>query len=151
MAAEYPDSVEQKIFIPKQLLEAGGREHRRAVGKYSGDAASAKSAGKSDRGAKIKVMSTDGFAINKTNVDLRYLEQIIDSEQMAAIARSLAVILERYAGQKIQVSQAVSELVDALERDGLNVLSNGNGSDLAMPRRAEIAGCLNRYRGIMKR
>lgn len=151
MAAEYPDSVEQKIFIPKQSLEAGGREHRRAVGKYSGDVASARSAGKSDRGTKIKVMGTDGFAINKTNVDLRYLEQIIDSEQMAAIARSLVVILEQYAGQKIQVSQAVSELVDALERDGLNVLSNGNGSDLAMPRRAEIAGCLNRYRGIMKR
>ena len=96
-------------------------------------------------------MGTDGFAINKTNVDLRYLEQIIDSEQMVAIARSLVVIMEQYAGQKIQVSQAVSELVDALERDGLNVLSNGNGSDLAMPRRAEIAGCLNRYRGIMKR
>ncbi len=151
MAAEYPDSVEQKIFIPKQSLEVGGREHRRAVGKYSGDVASARSAGKSDRGTKIKVMGTDGFAINKTNVDLRYLEQIIDSEQMAAIARSLVVILEQYAGQKIQVSQAVSELVDALERDGLNVLSNGNGSDLAMPRRAEIAGCLNRYRGIMKR
>ena len=151
MAAEYPDSVEQKIFIPKQSLEAGGREHRRAVGKYSGDVASARSAGKSDRGTKIKVMGTDGFAINKTNVDLRYLEQIIDSEQMAAIARSLVVILEQYAGQKIQVSQAVSELVDALERDGLNVLSNGNGSDLAMPRRAEMAGCLNRYRGIMKR
>ena len=49
MAAEYPDSVEQKIFIPKQSLEVGGREHRRAVGKYSGDVASARSAGKSDR------------------------------------------------------------------------------------------------------
>ena len=52
-------------------------------------------------------MGTDGFAISKTNVDLRYLEQIIDSEQMAAIARSLVVIQEQYAGQKIQVSQAV--------------------------------------------
>ena len=36
---------------------------------------------------KIKVMGTDGFSYNKHQVDLRYLEQITDGEQMLAIAK----------------------------------------------------------------
>ena len=34
---------------------------------------------------KLKTMGTDGFAIGKQTVDLRYLEQLIDSEQTACL------------------------------------------------------------------
>ncbi len=34
---------------------------------------------------KIKVMGKDGFSVNHENVDLRYLEQIADTEQVPAL------------------------------------------------------------------
>lgn len=120
-----------------------GQEHTIAVPK------AVPSADRKNRGTKIKVMGTDGFAVNKTNVDLRYLEQVVDAEQMYAIAKSLVYVLEKYAGKTIKVSQVVSELTDALEKKGLDALSIGNGGDMAMPRAFEIAGCLNRYRGFL--
>ena len=38
---------------------------------------------------KLKTMGTDGFAIGKQTVDLRYLEQLIDSEQTACLGMLL--------------------------------------------------------------
>lgn len=55
---------------------------------------------KSDDRTKIKVMGTDGFLYNKTNVDLRYLEQITDAEQMLAISKALEYLIKNTAVRK---------------------------------------------------
>lgn len=100
-----------------------------------------------ERGTKIKTMGTDGFQMNKENVDLRYLEQITDGEQMMAIAKILDGILRKYAGKRIVLSEVLDQIMHDLEEKGFAGIPGGAGlADMAMPRRYEIAGCVNRYR-----
>lgn len=104
-----------------------------------------------ERGSKIKTMGTDGFSINKENVDLRYLEQITDGEQMMAIAKILDGILKEYAGRTIKLSAVLDQVMGQLEREGFAGMPGGSSlSDMAMPRRYEINGCVNRYRKSKK-
>ncbi|MCH5268759.1 MAG: ABC-ATPase domain-containing protein [Lachnospiraceae bacterium] len=100
-----------------------------------------------ERGTKIKVMGTDGFSINKQNVDLRYLEQITDGEQMMAIGKLLDGILKTFAGKKITLSKVLDTVMDELDSKGFAGMPGGQGfADMAMPRRYEVGGCVNRYR-----
>lgn len=100
-----------------------------------------------DRGSKIKTMGTDGFSINKETVDLRYLEQITDGEQMMAIGKLLDGILHSYAGRKVKLSSVLDEIMGELDSKGFAGMPGGQGlSDMAMPRRFEVGGCVNRYR-----
>ena len=95
---------------------------------------------------KIKVMGTDGFSFGKKQVDLRYLEQITDGEQMLAIAKALEYLSRRYGGRKIRLSELADEVEALLGQKGLSGLCGGNViPNMAMPRRMEIAGCINRY------
>jgi predicted ABC-class ATPase len=96
--------------------------------------------------SKIKVMGTDGFAVNKTQVDLRYLEQITDSEQMLAIAKVLEALRKQYGGKKTGMKELLDSICERLERDGIAALAEGSVvPNMAMPRRMEIAGCINRF------
>lgn len=95
---------------------------------------------------KIKVMGTDGFLFGKKQVDLRYLEQITDGEQMLAIARALEYLCCRHGGQKMKITDLVDSIEVLLEQKGLSGLCDGNViPNMAMPRRMEIIGCINRY------
>lgn len=96
--------------------------------------------------SKIKVMGTDGFVVNKTQVDLRYLEQITDGEQMLAIAKALEYLRKQYGGRTAGMKELLDFVTERLEKDGISALSEGSVvPNMAMPRRLEIAGCLNRF------
>lgn len=101
-----------------------------------------------ERSTKIKTMGTDGFLLNKENVDLRYLEQITDGEQMMAIAKILDGILRKYQGKRVVLPEVLDQIMGDLEQKGFAGIPGGAGlADMAMPRRYEVAGCINRYRG----
>lgn len=106
-----------------------------------------------DDRVKIKVMGKDGFSVNHQNVDLRYLEQIADTEQVTA----LGYILKFLAAKQVTASgngkktlrEIVAEVEQILEKKGLAGICEGNylPAGLAMPRKQEVFGCLNRWRG----
>lgn len=99
-----------------------------------------------ERSTKIKVTGTDGFSINKENVDLRYLEQITDSEQMMAVAAILDGMQQEFAGKKMKLSQMADLIMGRLEKQGFDGMPGGKRlADMAMPRRYEVCGCVNRY------
>lgn len=139
MAAEYPLN-----FDPEESLDYPDTERKLRIpphrpGKLGRDGR--------ERGTKIKTMGTDGFQMNKETVDLRYLEQITDGEQMMAIARILDGILREYEGQMIKLSEVLDKVMNDLDVKGFAGMPGGAGlSDMAMPRRYEVAGCINRYR-----
>ena len=93
---------------------------------------------------KIKVMGTDGFTFGRSQVDLRYLEQITDGEQMLAIAKAVEYLGRRYGGREIGLLQAADEVEKLLWEQGVSKLTEGVVPNMAMPRRMEIIGCLNR-------
>ena len=105
---------------------------------------------KKDPRLKMKTMGTNEMLLAKDAIELRYLEQLIDPEQTNALAYALKYLeLNRMNG-----SRTVSQLLDDIEAltasKGLSALYDKEyvRSGLAMPRRHEIAACLNRYRKL---
>ena len=81
-------------------------------------------------------------------MDLRYVEQLIDSEQTAALSMLLKYTVEHLIDGKRTVMAIVDELYKLYERSGFSVFMDGKplSGGYAMPRRQELAACLNRYR-----
>ncbi|MCI9627185.1 MAG: ABC-ATPase domain-containing protein [Clostridia bacterium] len=103
---------------------------------------------KSDRGTKIKVAGRDALTINKETIDLRYLEQLADSEQAAAIGYILCWMDEHAAGKPL--GEAVDAAMAQLRRGGILSIIPGRYSPqfLAMPRKQEVFGALCRLRRL---
>lgn len=97
---------------------------------------------------KVKTMGRDGFSINKENIDIRYLEQLADSEQTAALAYFTRYILERKLDGKRTVRQIVKETWKLLEGKGWEEFCGAYvPCGLAKPRIQELYACINRFRG----
>lgn len=65
---------------------------------------------------------------------------------MLAIAKALEYLSRRYGGKKIKLSELVDDVESLLRQEGISGLCEGNViPNMAMPRRMEIAGCINRY------
>ena len=96
---------------------------------------------------KVKVHGRDGFSIGKQEVDLRYVEQLIDSEQTGALGALLKYAVEKLIDGKRTLPEIVELLCNKLEKEGLSFLSEGYTScGYAVPRRQEVYACFNRYR-----
>lgn len=102
----------------------------------------------SDR-MKLKVLSKDAFSLNRETIDLRYVEQLADSEQTGALAQLLRYTLEQLADGRRTFPQICQQLQTLLDRKGLDGLFGSSlvPGNLAVPRIQEIRCCLNRYRG----
>ena len=98
--------------------------------------------------SKVKVYGKDSFSLGKNTVDLRYIEQIADAEQTAALGGLLRYAKENLADGKKTIPQIVDLLEKLLRERGLSCISTSSYTPcgLAMPRRQEIFSCFNRYR-----
>ena len=106
--------------------------------------------GSQDR-IKMKTMGQEAVQINRETVDLRYVEQIVDSEQVTALGYCLKYAQQHVFNGKLTMQEAVDRLEEKIEKEGLAGLCESRSSVAAMaaPRRQEIFACLNRYRGLM--
>lgn len=97
---------------------------------------------------KTKVHGKDGFSLGKTEVDLRYVEQLIDSEQTASLALLLKYACEHLIDGKRTLPEIITYLDTQLKKQGLSFFSEGSyiSCGYAMPRIQEIYSCFNRYR-----
>lgn len=99
---------------------------------------------------KVKHMGTDSVSVNKDNVDMRLVEQLVDSEQLAALGYILAYAEKNLFDGKRSLQAVVDQVWDLVEHRGLAAVCGGSylPGNLALPRRQEIFACLNRYRGL---
>lgn len=97
---------------------------------------------------KLKTLGRDGVSIDHESVDLRYVEQICDSEQTAALGYCLLYAQRHLMDGRRTLRQVVDALEHLLDRQGLAALCEGQTAFLARPRRQEIFACLNRYRSL---
>lgn len=98
---------------------------------------------------KMKTLGKDAFSINKDTVDLRYVEQLVDSEQTTALSYLLKYAQLHFCDGRKDLQKIVEELMHLLRTKGLEALSDGSylNANLAMPRAQEVFACFNRYRG----
>ena len=103
--------------------------------------------GQGDR-VKLKTLGRDGVSINRETIDLRYVEQLTDSEQLTALGYCLVYAQKYLMDGRRTLQQVVEELEQIMDRKGLEALCGREGAFLARPRRQEIFACFNRYRGL---
>lgn len=103
-----------------------------------------------DARMKMKTMGRDGISINHDTIDVRYVEQLADSEQLSALAYLLKYAECHIFDGKRTLTEAVDLLEKVLEEKGLAAICESSylPCGLAMPRRQEIFACINRYREI---
>jgi predicted ABC-class ATPase len=99
---------------------------------------------------KIKVFAMDGIQINKTTTDLRYLEQLADTEQLAALAYLLTYSATHYMDGRKNLTQIIDVLETQMNQKGLSSLTDSSylPTGLCRPRRQEIFACFNRCREL---
>lgn len=104
--------------------------------------------GRDDR-IKTKVFGKDSLQVGKETVDMRFVEQLIDSEQTSALAQMLRYCVENQMLERYPVAEVVAKLQDKIKKEGLTGLSSHSygAMGLCQPRTQEIFACLNRYRG----
>lgn len=100
-----------------------------------------------DGRVKTKTMGMDSICINRDVIDLRYVEQLADAEQLNALAQLMKYARMHLADGKRTLADIAGELHERLLRDGFEGLLGGTvPGNLALPRKQEINACLNRYR-----
>ncbi len=100
---------------------------------------------------KIKQFGKDSFSIGRETVDLKYVEQLADSEQTTALSYILKTLLERMEKKASQdIDSLVEQIWKEIETGGLKCLAGGsyNPASMAMVRKQDVYACLNRYRGF---
>lgn len=99
---------------------------------------------------KMKTLGKEMVQLNRENIDLRYVEQLADTEQVSALGYCVRYAEKHLFQRKDTIQNVVDKLEEKICREGLSSLCESNASvaNLAMPRRQEIFACLNRYRGL---
>ena len=99
---------------------------------------------------KMKTMGKESVMINRDTIDLRYLEQIADSEQVAALGYCVRYAQKHLIDGKKNLIQIVDELEEVIQNKSLAELceSTSSVSCMAVPRRQEIFACFDRYRAL---
>ena len=97
--------------------------------------------------AKVKTLGKTSFMIDRDTLDLRYVEQLVDSEQTAALSYLLRYAKEHFAGSGITLTALVDQLEALLDAKGLASICDSSyiPVGLSRPRRQEIFACFNRY------
>ncbi len=97
---------------------------------------------------KARVHGWDTISLDKNEIDLRYLEQIVDESQTAALAYILQYVLEKMADGKKTAAYLAEEATRKLEKEGILSMTpkNYGAGAAAMVRKQEILACLCRYR-----
>lgn len=99
---------------------------------------------------KMKTLGKEAVQINRESIDLRYVEQLVDSEQVSALGYCVKYAEKHLLGGRKNLQAVVTDLENKISKDGLAGLceNNSNVANLAMPRKQEIHACMNRYRGL---
>ena len=98
----------------------------------------------------MKTMGREAVQINRETIDLRYVEQITDSEQVTALGYCMRYAQKHLFDGRRTMRQAVAALTEKIEKDSLESLceSSSTIANMAVPRAQEIFACFNRYRGL---
>ena len=102
------------------------------------------------KGVKIKTLGTDGIIINKEDINLSAVEQIVDKEQVTSIGYIMKWAEDNAIDNNSTLKEVTDKILNRIKEKGLISINNSKGGacNLAMPRRQEIMAAFNRYRKL---
>lgn len=103
-----------------------------------------------DREAKVKTRSISLISYGKIDIDLSGLEQLVSEEQTQCIGMMLQFASEHLFKEDRTIEQVAEALYTIIKEKGLEVISpyKGHPGNIALPRKYEFCGALNRYREL---
>ncbi|KUP96038.1 ABC-ATPase domain-containing protein [Thermobifida cellulosilytica] len=98
---------------------------------------------------RIKRRDMDVLTFGETDIDLRFLAQLVDPSQVIGLGLALrALVEEGFLDGERTLGQALDLLDEALHDHGVTFLGRGYQGDYAAVRRQEVAAALNRLRTL---
>ena len=101
------------------------------------------------KGIKIKTLGKDGISINRDNIDLRAVEQIVDSEQLNTIGAIMKYVENKLMGKDLTLIEITDKVINEINDNLIKIdgTKGGYGS-LATVRKQEIISAYNRFRKL---
>ena len=117
--------ITQRIPLKKSFSQSGKLDKTKAKGKYS-------------------------ILYGKELIDISGLEQLVDDSQTNCIAVMIDYFKNKVLDEKLTLSQAANRIYEKIQKDGLDSISSytGHPGNLALPRKQEFCGAVNRYRKL---
>jgi predicted ABC-class ATPase len=100
---------------------------------------------------KVKGKTQFGFQVQfgSEEIDLSYVEQLVERSQTKSIGEALIFIKEKYLDGRRSLAECLVKLLEDLDAYGIDMLCQGRPvGDLSRARVQEIAAALNRYRRL---
>ena len=99
---------------------------------------------------KIKAKGKYNILYGKELIDISGLEQLVDDSQTNCIAVMIEYFKNKVLDEKLTLSQAADRIYERIEKEGLDSISSytGHPGNLALPRKQEFCGAVNRYRKL---
>jgi len=117
--------ITQRIPLKKSFSQSGKLDKTKAKGKHS-------------------------ILYGKELIDISGLEQLVDDSQTNCIAVMIDYFKNKVLDEKLTLSQAADRIYEKIQKEGLDSISSytGHPGNLALPRKQEFSGAVNRYRKL---
>jgi len=125
-----PEDTAYPITVPKRSVDTGSIDPFNEYGKRS-----------------VYAKETYRIHFGATDIDLKDVEQLIELSQTRAIAQALQYIRQKGDGTA-PIKQVIDGLMREIDKKGLDILSDRISGHFARFRDIELAGALNRLRGV---
>jgi predicted ABC-class ATPase len=100
---------------------------------------------------KVNAKGLNRIVYGTTEVDLSFVEQLVDPSQTRAIAEIMHELDKKWVNNRLTINEVLDGVLQAISEKGLDVISPYAGQhpgDLALPRKMEIAAAINRLRTL---
>lgn len=99
---------------------------------------------------KVKGMGRDAVSIDRDTIELRYVEQLVDSEQTMALGYLVKYAKKHLFDGKKDLQTVIQMLEDLRKKKGFGAICESRylPCNLAVPRTQEIYACINRCRSL---
>ncbi|MDX2228649.1 MAG: ABC-ATPase domain-containing protein [Leptolyngbyaceae cyanobacterium bins.349] len=97
---------------------------------------------------KWKAHELDTLVIDREEIDLAAVAQLVDPAQLRAIAATLVYLQEHYLNGKLTVTELLDYAMTDIQAGGFDPLTVCPPGDFAYFRRFELAAALNRWRKL---
>jgi predicted ABC-class ATPase len=135
-------------FSTERLAE-GGQEFGEITPRVPVSSSIDPSRGK--KAVKLKVRDTDEVGFGSEDIDLAGVEQIVDTGQLRAIASAIVYAKDKYITSRLTLPEILDKVLEDIDKQGLDVLTQYPQGDLAVFRRYELSAAINRLRTLAVR